>query len=116
MVNLLSVLNVFEPHIPDYAAMVLLELHKDVITNQYGIEASDFSGILCLKMLIDLFFKIYYKASPSAEAKILRIPDCDSFCPISKLIDLTKSVIPENWDKECATDDRNYVVPPPKLP
>lgn len=38
--NLLSVLDVWEPQVPGFGATILLELHRDTITNEYGIEVS----------------------------------------------------------------------------
>lgn len=45
----------------------------------------------------------------------LTIPGCDSFCPLAQLTDLTREVIPENWEDECENDD-SYNVPEPGGP
>lgn len=46
----------------------------------------------------------------------LTIPGCESFCPLDKLKELTKNVVPEDWEEECKTDDKDFVVPTPGGP
>ncbi|KAJ8967045.1 hypothetical protein NQ314_003162 [Rhamnusium bicolor] len=95
--NLMSALKVWDPQLPDYGITVLLELSRDTSTNEYGVE-------------------IYLRNSTSVPPYKMRIPGCDSFCPLEKLIKLTENVIPENWVEECKTNDVNYVVPPSSGP
>lgn len=42
---------------------------------------------------------------------LLTIPGCETFCELNKLIELTRDVVPENWEEECASND-SYVIPP----
>ncbi|KAJ8921163.1 hypothetical protein NQ315_013635 [Exocentrus adspersus] len=95
--NLLSALNVWDPQIPGYAITILLELSRDLSTNELGVE-------------------IYLRNSTSIPPHKLTIPGCDSFCTLEKLEQLTESVIPENWEEECKTNDTNYIVPPSSGP
>ncbi|XP_044261275.1 venom acid phosphatase Acph-1-like [Tribolium madens] len=94
--NLLSALGVWDPQIPDYGIMVLLELSQDRITRNFGVE-------------------IFLRNS-TGEPHKLQIPGCGEFCPLDKLIELRSEVIPENWDEECKSDDPDYIPPPPRGP
>lgn len=31
----------------------------------------------------------------------MTLPGCTALCPLNKFINLTKDVIPEDWDREC---------------
>ncbi|KAJ1528663.1 hypothetical protein ONE63_007057 [Megalurothrips usitatus] len=76
--NILSTLGVFQPHCPPYAATVLAELYK----------------------IKDLYYvAIVYKNSSATQN--LAIPGCSELCELDKFINLTKSVVPESWEKEC---------------
>jgi prostatic aicd phosphatase len=97
IVNILSALKVWDPQMPDYGITVLLELSRDKITNEYGVE-------------------VFLRNSTTTAPHRLMVPGCDEFCPLSKLVELTSDVIPEDWDKECESDDPNYTPPPPKGP
>ncbi|EZA59943.1 prostatic acid phosphatase [Ooceraea biroi] len=78
--NLLMTLNVFDPHCPPYAALILVELRTNT-KHQY-------------------FVTVSYKNS-SAEETLLTLPGCASLCPLDEFINLTRSVVPENWENEC---------------
>ncbi|XP_028130269.1 prostatic acid phosphatase isoform X2 [Diabrotica virgifera virgifera] len=92
IVNLMSALKVWDEQVPDYAISILFELSKDRSTNEYGVE-------------------IYLRNTTVVPPFKLRIPGCDSFCPLTKLKELTKSIIPGNWEEECKVDDEGFVVP-----
>ncbi|XP_057663613.1 prostatic acid phosphatase-like isoform X1 [Diorhabda carinulata] len=92
VVNLLSTLKIWDEQLPDYAITVLFELYKDTSTDEYGVE-------------------IYLRNSTQVPPFKLVVPGCTSFCPVPKLKQLTKNVIPDNWEEECQIDDKNYVVP-----
>ncbi|XP_029176246.1 prostatic acid phosphatase-like [Nylanderia fulva] len=78
--NLLMTLNLFEPHCPPYAAVVLIELRTNS-RNQY-------------------FVTISYK-NTTAEPLLMTLPGCITLCPLDEFINLTRNVVPENWDREC---------------
>lgn len=95
--NILSTLKVWDPQIPEYGITILLELSKDRITNEYGLE-------------------VFLRNTTTVPPHQLQIPGCDKWCSLPKLIELTKVVVPENWEDECKTEDENYSVPPPGGP
>lgn len=45
----------------------------------------------------------------------LTIPGCGSFCPLTQLVELTRDVVPDDWEEECGDDD-SYDVPEPGGP
>lgn len=81
--NLLMTLNLFEPHCPPYAAMILIELRTN-LKNQY-------------------FVTVSYK-NTTEEPILMTLPNCTTLCPLNEFINLTKNVVPEDWEKECLTD------------
>ncbi|XP_043281276.1 lysosomal acid phosphatase-like [Venturia canescens] len=85
--NFLMTLNIFDTHCPPYAAAVLLELREDP------------KG----KHVVTVFYK-----NTTDEPKLLTIPGCLAACPLQDFIKLTKSVVPENWEKECLMDASMY--------
>lgn len=36
-----------------------------------------------------------------SEPQVLKVPGCEELCPLAKLYELWKNVIPQNWDEEC---------------
>ncbi|KYM98697.1 Lysosomal acid phosphatase [Cyphomyrmex costatus] len=78
--NILMTLNVFEPHLPPYAATVLIELRINS-KNQY-------------------FVTVSYK-NTTEEPILMTLPGCDTLCPLNEFINLTKDVVPEDWKREC---------------
>ncbi|XP_044764124.1 prostatic acid phosphatase-like isoform X2 [Coccinella septempunctata] len=95
--NLLSALNVWDPQIPAYGITIMLEMSRDISSGEIGIE-------------------IYLRNTTDSSPHLLKVPGCQTFCPLDKLIDLTKPVIPQNWQEECKSDDPNYTPPPPSGP
>ncbi|XP_018561726.1 prostatic acid phosphatase-like isoform X2 [Anoplophora glabripennis] len=91
--NIMSTLKIWDPQIPGYGVTILFELWKDLATDKYGVE-------------------IYLRNSTSVPPHKMTLPGCDTFCPLEKLVTLTKDVIPEKWEEECKTSDETYIVPP----
>ena len=81
--SLLQCLGVFDGDQPDYAGAVFIELHQNE-ENQYEVV-------------------LLYRKSP-VEVKNLIIPNCSLYCPLEKFKELTKYVIPDDWEKECNSD------------
>lgn len=77
--QLLIALGVFEPHIPNYGAYVMLELHK--INNVYG-------------------FQIFYDNWTGSGPQQLTMEGCNSFCPLDQFISLIDEHLPIN-DELC---------------
>ncbi|KAF5286471.1 hypothetical protein FQR65_LT12554 [Abscondita terminalis] len=99
VVNILSTLKIWDPQIPGFAINTLFEFSYDRDLHEYGVE---------------IFLR--NNTDPYAEPHKLKIPNCDYFCPLKRLISLTKHVIPEDWDEECKTDDENFTLPPLRGP
>ncbi|XP_076257186.1 prostatic acid phosphatase-like isoform X1 [Rhynchophorus ferrugineus] len=95
IVNLMRTLKVWDAQLPDYSITILLELYEDS-SGTYGVE-------------------VYLRNSTLIQPFKLTIPGCDEFCPLEELKQLTKDVIPDNWDEECNVDE-SYNVPEPGGP
>ncbi|XP_034485610.1 prostatic acid phosphatase [Drosophila innubila] len=78
--NLLNTLKLFELHSPPYTACIMFELRVDDKNTP----------------LVSLFYK-----NTTAEPLPMEIPGCGISCPLNKMFDLYKDVIPEDWDAEC---------------
>ncbi|XP_046742394.1 prostatic acid phosphatase-like [Diprion similis] len=85
--NLLMTLNLFEPHVPLYAATVLVELR----VNSLG------------KYVVTISYK-----STSDEPRLLALPGCAVACPLTKFVTLTEDAIPTDWAKECLLNSANH--------
>ncbi|CAH1398941.1 unnamed protein product [Nezara viridula] len=81
---LLDAMGVFEPHIPPLSATVMVELRKN--KNK------------------DYFVSVHYKNS-TEEPFVLEIPGCIPSCPLHKFESLLSDVIPEDWEKECHSNE-----------
>ncbi|KAF5300434.1 hypothetical protein FQA39_LY02233 [Lamprigera yunnana] len=75
--SMLRALKVYTRHIPDYGSCVLLELH--LIDGVY-------------------YIKIYYEDHTPDSPKLLKIPGCNSFCPLDQFKTLLKENVAENYD------------------
>ncbi|XP_060658852.1 lysosomal acid phosphatase [Drosophila nasuta] len=74
--NVLSALDVWGTQMPRFSALIAFELHKRKDTGEYFVE-------------------IYFQNDPSKEPKLLQVPGCDKQCPVSKLVELSKNVLPD---------------------
>ncbi|XP_017072357.1 venom acid phosphatase Acph-1 [Drosophila eugracilis] len=74
--NVLSALNVWEAQMPRFSALIAFELHQKSDTGEYYLE-------------------IFFQNDPEKEPEQLQIPGCDKQCPIEKLLELTKDIIPD---------------------
>lgn len=80
VLNTLGVLKTIGYHNPPFAATVLFELR------QYGK---------------DYRVQVFYKNSTANPAP-LDLPGCGTSCPLDKMFEVYKEVLPVNWDDECA--------------
>ncbi|KAL5278624.1 hypothetical protein ACFFRR_003323 [Megaselia abdita] len=96
VVNILMALKVWPNEFPNYAIQAYFELHKSKEGNYY--------------------VEIYMRNAVKGEPVPLTLPGCDFKCPLDKLIELTKPVIPENWEEVCKAKDTSYTEPPPSGP
>ncbi|XP_039484977.1 venom acid phosphatase Acph-1 [Drosophila santomea] len=74
--NVLSALNVWQAQMPRFSALIAFELHQNSQTGEY-------------------FLEIFFQNDPNEEPLQLQIPGCEKQCPIDKLIELTKDIIPD---------------------
>ncbi|KAG5676091.1 hypothetical protein PVAND_005945 [Polypedilum vanderplanki] len=88
--NILSAFNVWKTQFPDYGFTGILELSQHKKTKQYGIE-------------------IFLKKTNKIELTQLIIPGCSRFCELSRVEELLKENIPNDWNAEC---ESGFTVPP----
>lgn len=80
--NILNTLGVFKTigyHNPPYTASVLFELKK--INEKYVVQ-------------------VFYK-NTTDEPRLLELPNCGSSCPLNKMFEIYRDVLPVNYDDEC---------------
>ncbi|KAF5307299.1 hypothetical protein FQR65_LT07015 [Abscondita terminalis] len=87
-VSLLSGLNIYFPHIPNYGACVVLELHK--VNQTY-------------------YIKVLYNQEIFNKFVEMQIPGCPIMCPFEKFVNLVHSNLPEDGDP-CIIDDLNEIT------
>ncbi|CAH0548543.1 unnamed protein product [Brassicogethes aeneus] len=87
---LLGALKIFDPQTPGYGVAVLLELSKNQ-ENEFAVQ-------------------VFFRNDTSLPPYELTIPGCTKICPLEKLVDLTKNVIPGDVKAECKSEDRKYVT------
>jgi hypothetical protein len=88
--HLLRLLENFDPpQVPKYGAYVTLEIHK--INETYGIKV-----IKTLKNTNNktVSFQIYHENYTADKPQLLKLPDCDTFCPFDKFMALMEKYIP----------------------
>ncbi|GJQ72573.1 hypothetical protein Trydic_g1241 [Trypoxylus dichotomus] len=85
VINILAALNVFTPHVPNYSAAAVIELHKLNETGGYGV-------------------KVLYAKDVSAEPEVQQIPGCESLCNLNKFLQITKLHVPVNYTAECCSN------------
>ncbi|XP_050308170.1 venom acid phosphatase Acph-1-like [Anthonomus grandis grandis] len=73
--QLLILLDVFWPHIPNYGAHVILEVHR--INGEIGI-------------------KVFYQNYETDFPQLLKIPECEEFCPLDQFIRLFSKYVPDD--------------------
>lgn len=79
--NMLNTLGVFKSlgyHNPPYTATILFELRE--INDGH-------------------FVQVFYKNT--TEARLLDLPNCGTLCPLEKMFEVYKDVLPNHWENEC---------------
>lgn len=56
--------------------------------------------------------QVYLRNSTHNEPYLLTVPGCTEFCPLDRVLELTKNVIPDNIEEECLSHDSEFVPPP----
>lgn len=95
--NFLITLGAWDTQIPGYGIMILVELHEHPETHEYGL-------------------KLFLRNSTDVPPYPLTMKGCDHFCPLNRVIQLTRDVIPDELERSCKAQDPNYVPPPPSGP
>lgn len=80
MLNTLGVFKLMGYHNPPFRATVLFELRS--YSDGYRVQ-------------------VFYK-NTTAEPEPLNLPGCGPSCPLDKMFEIYKGVIPVSWEKECA--------------
>lgn len=97
--NFLISLGAWDTQIPGYGVLVLVELHEDPASSEYGI-------------------KLFLRNSTAVPPYALHIEGCglSHFCPLTRLAELTRDVIPTSLKRACVAKDPNYTPLPPSGP
>jgi len=61
-------------------------------------------------------FQIFLRNDEHGCLEQLQLKDCDLRCPLSRLIELSEDVLPnEPAERRCRPHDDNFVEPPPRI-
>ncbi|KAJ8984752.1 hypothetical protein NQ317_005017 [Molorchus minor] len=82
VINVLAALDLFQVHIPNYSAAVILELHHLEDQNEWAV-------------------KVIYSKNVDGEPEIQRLEGCEVLCPLKKFLKITEAIIPRNFTQEC---------------
>ncbi|BFF97119.1 prostatic acid phosphatase [Drosophila madeirensis] len=95
--NILSALGVWKRQMPRFAVMAIFETHRDKQTGEYYVE-------------------IFLRNDEHGCLEQLQLRDCDRQCPLSRLIELSSEVLPnEPMEQRCRPHSPDFVEPPPRL-
>ncbi|XP_066147759.1 venom acid phosphatase Acph-1-like [Euwallacea fornicatus] len=73
----LILLDVFRPHVPNYGAHVIVEVHK--VDGVFGV-------------------MVFYQNWENSEPELLQIRGCGEFCPFEEFVRIMEKYVPENTD------------------
>ncbi|KAG5868535.1 hypothetical protein JTB14_037254 [Gonioctena quinquepunctata] len=82
VVNILAILNLYQPHFPKYGSAVIIELHHLADKDEYAV-------------------KILHSKSLQEEIEEKKLEGCDIMCPLKQFLNITKDLIPANYTAEC---------------
>ncbi|XP_018403742.1 PREDICTED: prostatic acid phosphatase-like isoform X2 [Cyphomyrmex costatus] len=94
IVTLLDTMHIWRNQMPYFNIMTMIELHED--EGEWNVQ-------------------IFLRNTTAHEPYPMTIPGCDVVCPLDKFVELTKLIIPDNWEEECRVDS-NYTTPSPPPP
>ncbi|XP_065361200.1 venom acid phosphatase Acph-1-like [Calliphora vicina] len=84
--NVLIGLKVWKRQMPNFAALILFELHQDMDTQEYYME-------------------LYYQNGPKSSLEPLTLPGCIFQCPLAKVMELLQDVLPTGtYDEMCGNE------------
>lgn len=55
-----------------------------------------------------IYFKIFLRNSTTTDPYQQQVQGCGNFCSLTKLKNLLKNNIPQNWTAECEPKDPNF--------
>lgn len=87
IVSVLRALGFEERIKPDIGASVIIELHRPFDGSEHFVEI------------------LYKNNTDSSDPYRLRIENCEDPCSLKTFLEITRPVIPENWEKECKDVD-----------
>ncbi|XP_030388048.1 venom acid phosphatase Acph-1 [Scaptodrosophila lebanonensis] len=94
--NILSALGLWRRQMPRFAVMAIFETHKNIATGEHYVE-------------------IYLRNDEFGCLEQLKLPNCTAQCPLSRLIELSDDVLPnESYEQRCRAHGANFVEPPPR--
>lgn len=93
--NFLMALKVWKRQLPRFSALVLIELHRQASGKDYYVKVSDLKAKFLLSSYVHLFFlQLFFRNDPKANLEPLILPGCTVACPLDKVLELVKDVIP----------------------
>ncbi|KAF7995811.1 hypothetical protein HCN44_006918 [Aphidius gifuensis] len=90
IVNVLVAMGVWDGQVPDFSAMIIIELHE--VNGNWNVQ-------------------VFERKSVDKPIKSLIIPGCERECPLNKFAELMKPVMPDNYSAECKVSDPHYDIP-----
>ncbi|KAJ8937379.1 hypothetical protein NQ314_011927 [Rhamnusium bicolor] len=84
VINILSALNLFKVHFPNYSSAVMIELHYLEEKDQYAV-------------------KVLYSKDVNVDPEEQQLEGCDVLCPLDKFIEISQPHIPVNYTAECGS-------------
>lgn len=58
----------------------------------------------------EYYIQIFYRTEGDDYPKASEIPHCGKKCDLDKFRDLYRDIIPDDFERECGSDDRNQEV------
>lgn len=100
--NLLIALKVWKRQMPNFAAMILMELHQKSDNEDYHVEVCLVSYLSLIFLIFILLFQLFYQNGPKAPLVALILPGCTMRCPLNRVLELIEDVLPtDTYDEMC---------------
>lgn len=102
--NILISLNVWKRQMPEFAALILFELHQNLETKEYYMEVIDLKISLFKTLILKIYlkFQLYFQNGPNGPLESLTLPDCSFQCPVDKVLELLEDVLPTgSYEEMC---------------
>lgn len=103
--SILKALGLWTPHIPDFGAAMMFELHLNNSTNEFGVQVSIIrilrNAIVTLISNKIFYQQIFHHLGKSGVTVPLTLPGCAQICPIKNFTSLLAHVVPNDVDEIC---------------